>query len=201
MGWAGLGAGTIAAEHGRGAGRDVATVQTASARRDEAFPRLHGIAGSATVLLAIRSPDRIGAVDIPSTDQRHHAQALAEIGAVKHVLHEKPLVMAVAQAARIVQAARTRTATEALGLILIICHHLRCSDSHRARRDLVVPGRIGRVLSPCRFPAVHPRASLCGWRTGDAAAGGGVAASAVVRVVREAAKSGPRRMVQSGAAA
>jgi 1,5-anhydro-D-fructose reductase (1,5-anhydro-D-mannitol-forming) len=172
MHWALVGASTIAAEHVlgalRGAGQDVVTVHSRTARRADEFALSHGIAGSGTDLVAILSQDRVEAVYISSTNEKHHVQAMAAIAAGKHVLCEKPLAMTVAEASEMVAAAQAR------GVILATNHHLRCSGSHRVVRDLVASGRIGRVLSLRLFHAVHLPGHLRGWRIDDAAAGGGV---------------------------
>lgn len=172
MRWLLVGASTIAAEHMlgalRGAGQDVIAVQSSTARRAAEFARQNGIAGSGTDLDAMLSQDGIEAVYISSTNEKHHAQAMAAIGVGKHVLCEKPLAMTLAEAAEMVAAARAR------GVIFATNHHLRCSGSHRAVRELVASGRIGRVLSLRLFHAVHLPAHLRGWRIDDPAAGGGV---------------------------
>lgn len=170
MRWALAGASTIAAEHVigalRAAGEDVAVVQSATAARAGEFAKAQGIAGFGTDLDAILADAGIGAVYISSTNEKHHAQALAAIAAGKHVLCEKPLAMTVAEAAEMVAAAQ--------GVVFATNHHLRCSGSHRAVRGLIASGRIGRVLSLRLFHAVHLPGHLQGWRIDNAAAGGGV---------------------------
>lgn len=172
MRWALVGASTIAAEHVlgalRGAGQDVAVVQSATARRAQEFAQAHGIAGVGTDLEAILAEGGIGAVYISSTNEKHHGQALAAIAAGKHVLCEKPLAMTVDQAAGMVAAADAR------GVVFATNHHLRCSGSHRAVRGLIAGGRIGRVLSLRLFHAVHLPGHLQGWRIDNPGAGGGV---------------------------
>jgi 1,5-anhydro-D-fructose reductase (1,5-anhydro-D-mannitol-forming) len=172
MRWALAGASTIAAEHVigalRAAGEDVAVVQSATAARAGEFAKAQGIAGFGTDLDAILADAGIGAVYISSTNEKHHAQALAAIAAGKHVLCEKPLAMTVAEAAEMVAAAAAQ------GVVFATNHHLRCSGSHRAVRGLIASGRIGRVLSLRLFHAVHLPGHLQGWRIDNAAAGGGV---------------------------
>ena len=93
---------------------------------------------------------------------------MASIAAGKHVLCEKPLAMTLAEAHTMVAAAADK------GVTFGTNHHLRCSGSHRAVRDLVRAGKIGDVLSLRIHHAVHLPESLQGWRINDAAAGGGV---------------------------
>jgi 1,5-anhydro-D-fructose reductase (1,5-anhydro-D-mannitol-forming) len=71
-------------------------------------------------------------------------------------------------------------AAEAKGVVFATNHHLRCAGSHRAIRDLVSLGRVGKVLSARVFHAVHLPPHLQGWRINDAAAGGGVIPDIVV---------------------
>jgi 1,5-anhydro-D-fructose reductase (1,5-anhydro-D-mannitol-forming) len=65
-------------------------------------------------------------------------------------------------------------AAEAAGVVFATNHHLRCAASHRAIRDLVAAGRIGRVLSLRLFHAVMLPEALQGWRIDAPEAGGGV---------------------------
>lgn len=76
--------------------------------------------------------------------------------------------MTVPDAAERVRAARTAGVTFATN------HHLRRFGSHRAIRDLIVSGHIGRVLSLRLFHAVHLPPHLQGRRIDNPAAGGGV---------------------------
>ena len=172
MRWALVGASTIAAEHVlgalRGTGQDVAVVQSTTEKRAKEFAESHGIPAYGTGLDQILSDPGIGAVYISSTNEKHHAQGLAAIAAGKHVLCEKPLAMTVGEAAEMAAAAMAR------GVVFATNHHLRCSGSHRAVRDLIAAGRIGRVLSLRLFHAVHLPGHLQGWRIDNAAAGGGV---------------------------
>ncbi len=172
MRWGLIGASTIAAEHMigalRAAGQDLAAVISTSASRAEDFARTHGIPGAATRLEALLEDPTIQAVYISSTNEKHQAQALAALAAGKHVLCEKPLAMAVAGAEDMVRAA------DGAGLVFATNHHLRCSGSHRAIRDLIRAGRIGRVLSLRLFHAVHLPQHLQGWRIDNPGAGGGV---------------------------
>ncbi|MGL4237040.1 Gfo/Idh/MocA family protein [Tabrizicola sp.] len=172
MRWGLIGASTIAEQHMIGAfratGGDVKAVVSTTATRAKDFANKNGIAGAGTELSVVLDDPSIEAVYISSMNEKHRAQALAAIGAGKHVLCEKPLAMTVAEAAGMVMAA------DKAGRVFATNHHLRCSGSHRAIRDLIVRGRIGRVLSLRLFHAVHLPESLQGWRINDAAAGGGV---------------------------
>ncbi len=179
MRWGLVGASTIAAEHMIGAlrstpGAVVSWVVSGSDSHADAFASDHGIAQATTDLDAMLGDPAVDAVYISSTNEKHRAQAMAAIAAGKHVLCEKPLAMAVADAAAMVLAA------ERAGVVFATNHHLRNAGSHIAIRDLVAAGRIGRVLSMRLHHAVHLPAHLQGWRINDASAGGGVIADITV---------------------
>ena len=172
MRWGLIGASTIAEQHMiaaiRATGGEVQTVVSTSMERVQTFANRHAIAEAADNLAVLLNDASIQAVYISSTNEKHRSQALAAIAAGKHVLCEKPLAMTVAEAAEMVRAA------DAAKVVFATNHHLRCSGSHRAVRDLIRAGRIGRVLSLRLFHTVHLPANLQGWRINDAAAGGGV---------------------------
>ncbi|RED14435.1 Gfo/Idh/MocA family protein [Pontivivens insulae] len=173
MKWALIGASTIARDYVMNAiraqaGHEVHSVLSGSPARGAEYAKAEGIPHTAADLAAALSDPEVGAVYISTTNEKHHAQAMAAIGAGKHVLCEKPLAMTVGEAAEMVHAAQRA------GIVFGTNHHLRCSGSHRAIRDLIADGRIGRVLSMRVFHAVHLPQHLQGWRINDASAGGGV---------------------------
>lgn len=173
MRWLFVGASTIAAQFMIGAvraqpGGTVARVVSGSAARAAEFAAGHGIAQAGTDLDSALADPGIDAVYISSTNEKHMPQAMAAIGAGKHVLCEKPLGMTLDEATRMVKAAAAR------GVMFATNHHLRCAGSHRAIRALVEQGRIGRVLSVRVHHAVYLPPHLQGWRLNDPAAGGGV---------------------------
>ena len=173
MHWALIGASTIANDHMINALRSVDDgsikwVISGSAPRAESFAQQHRIPVASTSMNDMLADAEVEAVYISSTNEKHNAQALACLAAGKHVLCEKPLAMTVAEAVGMVAAAK------AAGVIFATNHHLRCSGSHRAVRDIILSGRIGQVLSVRVHHAVHLPPHLQGWRINDAAAGGGV---------------------------
>lgn len=173
MKWALIGASTIAAQYMIRAiraqnGGEIVRVLSGSAARGVNYAREHGIPKSGTDLDEALADPSVEAVYVSTTNEKHLAQSLAAIAAGKHVLCEKPLAMTVADAAAMVAAA------EETGVVFATNHHLRCSGSHRAVRDLIAGGRIGRVLSLRIFHAVHLPENLQGWRINSAEAGGGV---------------------------
>ncbi|GAB1362558.1 1,5-anhydro-D-fructose reductase [Rhodobacter sp.] len=172
MRWILVGASTIAAQHMiaafRGNGDTVSWVVSTSPARAADYAAEHGIPSHGADLQAALTDPATDAVYISSTNEKHRAQALAAIAAGKHVLCEKPLAMTAEEASEMVRAA------DAAGVTFATNHHLRCSGSHQAVRQLIDDGRIGRVLSLRIFHAVHLPPNLQGWRITDPAAGGGV---------------------------
>ena len=179
MRWALAGASRIAAGHMIDAfrqipGGEVAAVLSSDAERGARFAEAHGIDASFTDLDQMLAMPGIDAVYVSTTNEKHHAQAMAAIAAGKHVLCEKPLAMTVADAVEMVTTARDK------GVVFGTNHHLRNAGSHLAIRDALVAGRIGTVLSVRVFHAVNLPEQLRGWRINDPAAGGGVIPDIVV---------------------
>jgi 1,5-anhydro-D-fructose reductase (1,5-anhydro-D-mannitol-forming) len=173
MDWALIGASTVASQfmiHAIRAqpGNAVRWVISGDAARAAEYAAGHAIPRSGTDIAAALGDPAVGAVYISSTNEKHLTQAMAAIAAGKHVICEKPLAMTVGEAAGMVRAA------EKAGVVFATNHHLRCSGSHQAVRDLIRSGRVGRVLSVRIFHAVHLPESLQGWRINAADAGGGV---------------------------
>lgn len=179
MHWGLIGASTIASQHMIGAiraqeGHDVLSVLSSDAGRGATYAGEHEIGESTTSIDDILTDDRIGAVYISTTNEKHLPQAMAAIEAGKHVLCEKPLAMKADEAAQIVRAAN------AAGVVLGTNHHLRNAGSHLAIKQLIGEGDLGEVLSIRIFHAVMLPEFLRGWRVNNAAAGGGVIPDIVV---------------------
>ncbi len=172
MNWGLIGASTIASEHMIGAiraqGHQIVGVLSGDPVRGADYADRHGIPFSTSDLDALLALPGLDAVYISTTNDKHHAQAMAALAAGKHVLCEKPLAITTAEAAGMVRAAADA------GLVFATNHHLRNAGTHLAIRDLIAKGRIGRVLSVRVFHAVHLPPHLQGWRINDAGAGGGV---------------------------
>ncbi len=173
MRWGLVGASTIAAEHMVSAirsvtGSGIGWLVSGSDAHGRAFAAEHDIPNVTMEIARVLADPSVDAVYISSTNEKHHQQAMAAIAAGKHVLCEKPLAMTVADAAGMVRAAADQ------GVVFATNHHLRNAGSHRAIRDLIASGRIGRVLSLRVHHAVFLPATLQGWRIDNAGAGGGV---------------------------
>lgn len=179
MRWALVGASTIAADFMINAlrsvdGGKIDWLISGSVVRGRAYALTHGIPNVSTVLGDMLEDPAVQAVYISSTNEKHFAQAMACIAAGKHVICEKPLALTLDEAATMVRAAH------AAGVTFGTNHHLRCSGSHRAVRDIIASGRIGKVLSVRIHHAVHLPPHLQGWRINNADAGGGVIADITV---------------------
>ncbi|WP_298965558.1 Gfo/Idh/MocA family oxidoreductase [uncultured Roseibium sp.] len=173
MRWGLIGASRIASSYVIDAIRaqadcDILSVLSSNASRGASFAADHGIVDSYTDLDALLTDPSVDAVYISTTNDKHHAQAMAAIAAGKHVLCEKPLAMTLAEANEMVRSAEEK------GVVFATNHHLRNAGSHLAIQDLIANGRIGKVLSARVFHAVNLPEHLRGWRINDAAAGGGV---------------------------
>jgi 1,5-anhydro-D-fructose reductase (1,5-anhydro-D-mannitol-forming) len=169
--WGFVGASTIAREWVipavRAEGGDIVAVMSSDAARGADYARANGIPRAVTDLAALLGAG-IDAVYVSTTNELHHPQALAAIAAGKHVLSEKPLAMTLGDARRMVEAARRA------GVVLATNHHLRGAGTHRAMREAIGEGRIGRPLFARVFHAVYLPPHLQGWRLTTPAAGAGV---------------------------
>jgi 1,5-anhydro-D-fructose reductase (1,5-anhydro-D-mannitol-forming) len=127
--------------------------------------REHNIKLVTTDLDAFLASD-IDAVYISSRNDQHAPHAIAAAAAGKHIILEKPMALALDQAAAVVDAADTA------GVVLAINHHLPGSPLHATARRLVAAGRIGTLLSARINHAVLLPEQLRGWRLDDVAGGG-----------------------------
>lgn len=170
--WGLIGASTIAREWVIGAiratGGEVVCVMSTSAERGAAYARDNGIARSVTSLDDLLGDPQVDAVYISTTNELHRDQAIAAARAGKHILCEKPLAMTLADAHAMLAASREA------GIVLATNHHLRNAASHRAMRDAIAAGRIGKPLAARVFHAVFLPPHLQGWRLDRPEAGGGV---------------------------
>ena len=171
--WGFVGASTIAREyvlnavrtHGEG---EVVAIMSSDPERARAFASAHDIARSTTSLGELVSATDIDAVYISTTNELHREQTLAAAGAGKHVLCEKPLALSVSGAREMVQACREA------GVVMGTNHHLRNAGAHRAMRDAIRAGRIGRPVAARVMHAVSLPPHLRGWRIDRPEAGAGV---------------------------
>jgi 1,5-anhydro-D-fructose reductase (1,5-anhydro-D-mannitol-forming) len=170
--WGLIGASTIAAEHMIGAfranGGEAVAVMSANADRAAAYAKKHGIAHATTSLKELVECEDVDAVYVSTTNELHRDQVFAAAGAGKHVLCEKPLALTLADARAMVAECRKR------GVVMGTNHHLRNAATHRAMREAIEQGRIGKPLFARVFHSVYLPPHLQGWRIDRPGAGGGV---------------------------
>ena len=168
--WGLVGASTIAREWMidaiRAAGGEITCVLSRDPARGQAFAAANGIPRAADSLASLL--DDVDAVYVSTTNEQHLEPVLAAAAAGRHVLCEKPLALTIAGARRMV------AACGAAGVVLGTNHHLRNAATHRAMREAIMAGRIGRPLFARVFHAVYLPQNLQGWRIRDASAGAGV---------------------------
>ena len=170
--WGLIGASTIARQFMIAAIRnqpdgEVAAVMSSSAERARSYAAENGIPAAFSSLSDLLAAD-IDAVYISTTNELHLEQALAAAAAGKHVLCEKPLALTTADARRIVDACAKA------GVMMGTNHHLRNAGAHRAMREAIAAGRIGRPVAARVFHSVYLPENLQGWRITKPEAGGGV---------------------------
>ena len=146
----------------------VAAVASSSAERARRYAAELGIPEAHTSVADLIADPAVDAVYISTTNEYHEPHALAAIAAGKHVLCEKPLALSLESAHRMVAAAT------AAGVVMGTNHHLRNASTHRAMRDVIQGGAIGRPLAARVFHAVYLPPHLQGWRIDRPDAGGGV---------------------------
>ena len=177
--WGFIGASTIARQYllnavrARGEGEVVAIMST-DAERARSFAAAHGIARATTSLDALVNAPDVDAIYVSTTNELHREQTLAAARAGRHVLCEKPLALSMAEAREMVEACR------AAGVVMGTNHHLRNAGAHRAMREAIRAGRIGRPIAARVMHAVSLPPHLHGWRLHRPEAGGGVILDIVV---------------------
>jgi 1,5-anhydro-D-fructose reductase (1,5-anhydro-D-mannitol-forming) len=170
--WGLVGASTIAAQHMiaafRANGGEVVAVMSTNADRAAKFAHEHRIVRATTSLDDLVQSNDVDAVYISTTNELHRDRVFAAAKAGKHVLSEKPLALTLGDARAMVAECHAR------GVILATNHHLRNAATHRAMRDAIHQGRIGKPLFARVFHAVYLPAHLQSWRIEKPEAGGGV---------------------------
>ena len=149
-------------------GQSLVGVCSGSAARAREFAARHDLAFGSTDLGAFLREGGFDAVYVSSTNEQHAPQALAALAAGCHVMCEKPLAMSLADARRLLDAAR------AAGRVLATNHHLRAQAAHALVGSIAASGEIGEVHGVQVSHAVHLPPHLRGWRLDRPEAGGGV---------------------------
>ena len=170
--WGLIGASTIAAEHMIDALRanegEVVAVMSANPERAAQYAAKHGIAKSTSTLKELVDSKHVDAVYISTTNELHRDQLFAASAGGKHVLCEKPLALTLTDARAMVAECRKH------GVVMGTNNHLRNAATHRAMREAIKAGRIGRPLFARVFHSVYLPSHLQGWRIERPGAGGGV---------------------------
>ncbi len=170
--WGLIGASAIAAERMirafRANGGEAVAVLSANAERAAAYAGKHAIARATTSLNELVESQDVDAVYVSTTNELHRDQVFAAAAAGKHVLCEKPLALTLADARAMVTQCRKR------GVVMGTNHHLRNAATHRAMREAIQQGRIGKPLFARVFHSVFLPVHLQGWRVERPDAGGGV---------------------------
>jgi 1,5-anhydro-D-fructose reductase (1,5-anhydro-D-mannitol-forming) len=168
--WGLIGAATIGREWVIDAikktGGEIHCVFSTNAARGAAYAREFGIANSTTEIAALLTSP-IDAVYVATTNELHHTQVLAAAVAGKHVLCEKPLATNLKDALEMVAACK------AAKVVFATNHHMRGAATHRAMREAVKAGRIGKPLAIRVVHAGYLPKHLQGWRLDRPAAGAG----------------------------
>ncbi|HTO31623.1 MAG TPA: Gfo/Idh/MocA family oxidoreductase [Pararhizobium sp.] len=170
--WGLIGASTIAHEWVidaiRAVGGEIVSVMSTSAERGAKYAADHGIPKSVTSVADLVGDPGVDAVYISTTNELHRDQVIAAAKAGKHVLCEKPLAMSLDDAHAMVKAAKDA------GVVMATNHHLRGAATHRAMRDAIAAGKIGKPLAARVCHAGYLPVHLQGWRLEKPEAGGGV---------------------------
>jgi 1,5-anhydro-D-fructose reductase (1,5-anhydro-D-mannitol-forming) len=151
----------------RAAGGEVVSVISSNAERARDFAAQNGIPAATDNLGQLLGGD-IEAIYISTTNELHREQTLAAASAGKHVLCEKPLALTLPDAREMVSACASA------GVVMGTNHHLRNAATHRAMREAIEAGRIGKPLFARVFHAVFLPPHLQGWRIAKPRAGAGV---------------------------
>ena len=151
--WGLVGASNIAATRivsaMRNLGHEVPAVQDPSPDHVRAYVAANEIPEAITDLSALLAEREVDAVYISTINELHHGPTMAAAAAGKHVLCEKPLALSVADAWEMV------AACEAADVVLATNHHLPAAGTHRAMKELVAGGVVGRPLAVRVFHAVR----------------------------------------------
>ena len=170
--WGLIGASTIAAEHMlaafRANGGEAVAVMSTNADRAVSYAKKHGIAHSTTSMKDLVDSKDVDAVYISTTNELHRDQVFAAAAAGKHVLCEKPLALSLKDARAMVAECCKR------GVVMGTNHHLRNAATHRAMREAIKQGKIGKPLFARVFHSVYLPPHLQGWRLDRPDAGGEV---------------------------
>ncbi len=173
LGWALIGASTVAGDHMIPAiravpGNRVVGILSSSLERGRRYAAANDIPLVYHSLDDALSDPAVGVAYISTTNDRHAAEACAAARAGRHVLCEKPLATRLDDARTMLATAREA------GVVLATNHHLRSTAPLIALRDALAGGAIGEPLAARVFHAKYLPPPLQGWRLQRPEAGAGV---------------------------
>ena len=173
IGWGLVGASAIASEWVAPAiaetpGHEVVAVLSSDAARGAAYAEANSIAQSYADARAFFADPRIEAVYVSTTNERHYRDTLEAAAAGKHVLCEKPMALNLKQAQEMVEAC------ERAGVVLAVNHHMRCMETHRAIREVLRAGTLGKIVLTRIFFGVGLPEEAKRWRATSVESGAGV---------------------------
>ena len=173
LGWGLIGASNIASEWmipaiNAATDSEVVAVLSSSADRAASFAQANGIRSHYTDIASLLADPAVDVVYVSTTNERHCTDTLAAASAGKHVLCEKPMALTCEDARTMVDSC------ELAGVVLGINHHMRCMEAHRAIRDIVKAGTLGKIVLTRIFFGVGLPQEAKRWRATDASAGAGV---------------------------
>ena len=152
----------------RRGGHRVTGVLSASGDRARGYAERNDIPRAFDEIAAFLACDEIDAVYVSSVNDLHLTQVAAAALAGMHVLCEKPVATTLADAKAIIDCCRSG------GVVLAVNHHLPAAGTHRAMRELVAGGAIGRPLAVSVRHATLLPERLRGWRLSGVAGSGAV---------------------------
>jgi 2-hydroxy-4-carboxymuconate semialdehyde hemiacetal dehydrogenase len=137
--------GTWHAENLRDADCGLRTLVGPQAEPAKAFAEKHGFAKWTTDYLSALADPEIDAVIVATPSEIHAAQAIAALERGKHVLVEIPIAMSLADAERVVAAAKQN------GRVLAVCHPRRFGAAREALCRRIQSGEERARLVDARF--------------------------------------------------
>ena len=165
--WGLIGASTIAREWVigaiRAAGGEVVSVMSTDAARGKAYAAENGVAKSVTSVADLVGDPDIEAVYISTTNELHRDQTIAALQGRQARALRKAAGADLGDARAMVAAAKDA------GLVMGTNHHLRNAATHRAMRDAIAAGKIGKPLGGARLPCRLSAAASAGLAAGQAA--------------------------------
>ena len=173
LGWGIVGASNVASEWmipaiNAASDSEVVAVLSSSAERAASYAQANGIRSHYTKIASLLSDPAVDVVYVSTTNERHCTDTLAAAAAGKHVLCEKPMALTCEDARSMIDSC------ERAGVVLGINHHMRCMETHRAIRDIVKTGTLGKIVLARIFFGVGLPQEAKRWRATDASAGAGV---------------------------